>query len=499
MRNCDGVCQECCPVYCGSNEYSKKDSDGCDYCEECPTPTETVCDKNAITYDVNGCPEQGYEKCSDGMVCENGACRCPYPAQTFNKVTNKCECIFVPIGGNPDTCECYAGQDLVDGICVDPCPDALGMTGFRNSDGQCLCNTEAGYKEISNNNTFCECDEGRNYFNAPDGSCLTCINRDREFYRNYWGDSSKINRSGTGIYYRDSESAELDVWFCGYWKICENGVSGCYYNPSTKNYCPSRDHVLKKDSNGNFVCSLCSSNRTGDWGSCNCVNGSLWNSQTNQCENKCPGNIPYNYIYFPNGIWTYIQARSDARGISINGQCTYCPETEILLESGECVARNACNPNYGIETKGSTLFTYATWEKNTPESCHKKRGEGRHVQSNDPASSCYWGKGCYNFQENLPTCSYGELISDCVCPSGSKTGYCCALSQIATSSGCETCSGNTVPNSDKTTCEPCAMGTVPNAGKCVACPAGEVVSYNGTSCYTCPEGYEPNENQTRCI
>ena len=126
FRNCDGVCYKCCPVSCGSNEYIKKDSDGCDYCEECedtssnfkcpisngtdangcptyeekscpspyvvnnscscvcgltgcsageyldnttcscqtcPTPTETVCDENEVTYDMNGCPEQEVEQC----------------------------------------------------------------------------------------------------------------------------------------------------------------------------------------------------------------------------------------------------------------------------------------------------------------------------------------------------------------------------------------------------------------------------------------------------
>ena len=134
LRNCDGVCRKCCPVSCGSNEYSKEDSDGCKYCEECedtsshfkcpipngtdangcptykekscsageyldnttcscqtcPTPTETVCDENAITYDMNGCPEQEVELCSDGMICENAKCVVDCPAFDDTLTENGC-------------------------------------------------------------------------------------------------------------------------------------------------------------------------------------------------------------------------------------------------------------------------------------------------------------------------------------------------------------------------------------------------------------------------
>ncbi len=431
-----------------------------------------------------------YTPCQEGQVRQNDTCDCVCTGfKEFDYRQNKCVCQNIPTGGNPETCECDEGYDLVNGVCVQECPDAVGMTGLRNNAGQCLCDTATGYEEISVDDTWCKCDNSRYFWDGPDGACITCAQTTKEWAINMRGDSSGVNRTDPSqadymipIYEVDSESIiDNDVWYCGSWKICDEAegqtnYGECYYNPSTGTFCDYLQ-VLKRSSDGSFVCGDCGS-RIGKWGYCSCGEGKLLASD-GTCQTSCPSDKP----------------------IGIDGICYKCNFELPQLDADTCLATNICDPSVPAYTTGSTNFNYKYWLEDTPASCHVEKG--RAFQSDDEKSACHWKYGCKAFVGNLPNCEYGaQITSSCICQTGGEErDYCCSLAQIRTDSGCQTCTGNTVPNADYSACEACADNEIPSADKttCQHCPDGQIPNITKTKCYACPDGKTPDASGTACI
>ena len=188
----------------------------------------------------------------------------------------------------------------------------------------------------------------------------------------------------------------------------------------------------------------------------------------------------------------------------VDGECIPYTSSVIVISLGDSPVTyptNHCRPEVPAWTAGSSNFNYYEWKKNTPTACHAAQGYS--VQSDEEGSSCHWSKGCIEYVSALPTCSYGDIIDEtCVCPTRGQAGdYCCSLAQIRTDSGCQTCTGNTVPNADYSACEACADNEIPSADKttCQHCPDGQIPNITKTKCYACPDGKTPDASGTACI
>ncbi len=430
-----------------------------------------------------------YTPCQEGQVRQNDTCDCVCTGfKEFDYRQNKCVCQNIPTGGNPETCECDEGYDLVDGACIQECPDAVGMTGLRNNAGQCLCDTAAGYEEISVDDTWCNCDNSRYYWNKPDGSCMTCVQTTKEWARAQFGDSSMVNRTDPSkdnylipMYNVDSESVDEEGWYCGFHYAQMMGQR-YFYNPSTQEYCKPME-ILKRDSSGKFYCSSdCGAEhgtreygaRGGSWGCCGCGQYLLW--VNNRCTSLCA-----------NGYTNY------------NGDCLTCLNNQVSYNKSSCLdGVNLCANYYGV-SYNEAGWLYEEWLSHTPSSCHASTGYSVQTSSGE----CAWYHGCYKVEGPLPSCNYNDKItSGCTCPTEGKEGdYCCSLAQIRTDSGCQTCTGNTVPNADYSACEACADNEIPSADKttCQYCPDGQIPNITKTKCYACPDGKTPDASGTACI
>ena len=479
-----------CPDYtqtnlsgpCGTNGYCNNGA-----CVSCPASTES-CSIDADEYDpATQCLMTKMVVCGDEQVCSNGKCICK-GLKVLNEQTGKCECSFVPLNGNEETCECDYPLDLIDGVCVQECPGAIGMTGFRDENGNCLCDTNAGYEEISIDNTWCNCDSDRYYWNNPDGSCMTCLQTTKEWARNQFGDSSSINRTDPNkedymipLFEVDSESVDEEGWYCGFHKV---GTAGqrYYYNPSTGDYCEAME-ILKKDSAGNFYCSSdCGVNgetrqegaRGGTWGSCGCGQFLLW------LNNKCTSLCEINYTNY-------------------DGDCIKCTVGQLSYDKITCqTAKPLCAEKWGVD-QSEVAWLYTYWLLNTPSSCHASSGYSVQTDSGE----CAWYHGCYAMEGILSNCNFNEIItSDCTCPTGGEEGeYCCSSAQIKTSSGCVSCSNNSIPNQTHDECVACKHNEIPSLDRtsCQKCPDGQIPNRSNTKCYACPTGTEPDKTGTACI
>ncbi|MBR6675238.1 MAG: hypothetical protein IKL32_04905, partial [Alphaproteobacteria bacterium] len=460
-------------------------------CEECLTDAhcpDGVCIDN-VCY-----PCREDSDCAGNQICDTNQCVCP-GIQEWNEEKQQCECDSdtMPTGDNVDwlNCSCKDGYDLIqqaDGTfkCINACPTTKGMTGARNSKQQCLCDTSSGYLEVSVDNTFCQCNEKLNYYQNPDGSCLTCFQTTKEWIKN--------NRSHMDI---DLNSVDEDVWHCNYMKW-DKTYGELWYNPSTKSYC-AYNQVLKKNASGAFYCTNCGANfrhegngRTTQWGYCACAQGWKWNGT--DCVNPCSS--PYEML---------------------NGKCS-CMENTWTFDGKSCngpACPNNTKPVYGA---GSIVFTYNRWKANVPEHCYsiEKTSAGRANQTS--SGECSYLHGCYTVQDRLPSCSYGSKINECTCSTGGATGsYCCSAQQVVTANGCTTCTGRTIVNANRTACETCPDGQIPNSDKtaCVSCPDGQIPNVSGTKCSQCPsnkiksttgmacllceDGFVPDEKQMNCV
>ena len=431
-----------------------------------------------------------YTPCQEGQVRQNDTCDCVCTGfKEFDYRQNKCVCQNIPTGGNPETCECDEGYDLVNGVCVRECPDAVGMTGLRNNAGQCLCDTAAGYEEISVDDTWCNCDNSRYFWNKPDGSCMECEQTTKEWGRRWFnGDSSTINRTDPGkpgymvpLVEVDSESVDEDGWYCGFHKVDELGHR-FYYNPSTHEYCEAME-ILKQDSSGNFYCSSdCGGHfstrqegdRGGTWGSCGCGQYLLW--VNNKCTSLCE-----------EGYTNY------------DGECLKCTIGQRSLDGQTCqTAKPLCANKWGVD-QSEVAWLYNEWLLRTPSSCHASSGYS--IQTED--GECAWYYGCYKMEGILPECNYDALItSECACSTGGDVGdYCCSSAQIKTKQGCQTCTGNMIPNAERTECVSCLEDEIPTYDRtaCQHCPDGQIPNITKTKCYACPDGKTPDASGTACI
>ena len=510
--NCSG-CQSCESGVCRDNDNLCGPKEVCQSGSCVCAPGYTECRGNCYTTCSDGfmrdpiscdcvCEPQA---CPEDAKWDDNACTCVCDAfKEFDETQNKCVCKNVPIDGDPDTCECYEGYDLnKEGACVQECPDAIGMTGLRDNEGRCLCDTKLGYEKVSIDNTWCNCDNSKNYWNKPDGSCMTCVPTTKEWGKKQFGDSSSVDRDNPDapgymvpLYEVDSESVDEDGWYCAFHKV---GVGErYYYNPSTQEYCGAMQ-ILKKDASGAFYCSSdCGGSnathevgdRGGTWGSCGCGGYSLWvNDKGGTCGDgdscRCASSC------------------EEVGGINYDGECVACNINQTYDSENCRTGSPLCADLLGVD-KTEVGWLYGTWLLNTEEfsECRTKES-GYHVQSNDPASNCHWSKGCYKIEGILPNCNYNEVItSDCTCPTGGSAGeYCCSAAQIRTDSGCQTCTDNTIPNADKTACEACADDQIPSADRttCQQCPDGQIPNVTKTKCYPCPDGKYPDASGTACI
>ena len=435
------------------------------------------------------CQDSCYPPCDNDQVWQEETCQCICKGlKEYDEELNKCVCKNLPTGGNPDTCECDEGYDLVNGACIEECPDAVGMTGLRNNAGQCLCNTSLGYEEISIENTWCNCDNSRYYWNKPDGSCMTCVQTTKEWARAQFGDSSIVNRTDPSkdnylipMYNVDSESVDEEGWYCGFHYAQMMGQR-YFYNPSTQEYCKPME-ILKRDSSGKFYCSSdCGAEhgtreygaRGGSWGCCGCGQYLLW--VNNRCTSLCA-----------NGYTNY------------NGDCLTCLNNQVSYNKSSCLdGVNLCANYYGV-SYNEAGWLYEEWLSHTPSSCHASTGYSVQTSSGE----CAWYHGCYKVEGPLPSCNYNDKItSACVCPTGGKEGeYCCSLAQIRTDSGCQTCTGNMIPNAERTECVACLDNEIPTSDKtaCQPCPDGQIPNVTKTKCYACPDGKTPDASGTACI
>ena len=433
---------------------------------ECVCPKSTpIWNESAGTCEV--CIEDS--QCPSNQICSGGKCICP-GLKDWDETEGKCICKYVPEGGSDETCECPSGQDDLDGVCVTACPTNTGFTGKRNADKICTCDTTAGYAEIPvDNGTRCACDESRNYYDKPDGTCMQCERTTVEWCKKRGYDTSFS-------WLVDCEnSMDEDAWYCGYSKYLEGESDRRFYNPSSNQFCGYRQ-VLKKNSNGQFYCSSCSTIAANDWGFCGCVYGRKW--KDGKCTDACT----------PNTL------------IPINGKCGINPN-HWTFDNKTIAGGTSCN---GVTawSAGSQNFIYNYWLSNTPTSCHPNAYDGvsgRYPQTD--GGECDYRKGCKYAQSNLPACAVGSKITeDCTCGTGGSTGeYCCATTAYPTSGGCVTCSGNTVPNENKNGCETCPANTIVQNGKCVSCTDNSIPSANQLRCYPCPDGKIVDDTGTACV
>ena len=480
----------------------------CSGCQSCESGTcqdnDNLCGPKEVCQSGSCVCAPGYEECLlgcytpcyDGQIRQNDTCDCVCTGfKEFDYTQNKCVCKNVPIDGDPDTCGCYGRDDLVDGACVQECPDAIGMTGLRDNEGRCLCNTKLGYEEVSIDDTWCNCDNSNGYWNKPDGSCMTCVQTTKEWAVEVmnWGDSSSVNRDNPDepdymvpLYEVDSESVNEDVWYCGLMIATSEGKR--VYNPSTKTTCLAYQ-VLVKDGD-QFQCDYACGDEwfglgkegdrgASDWSVCRCAEYSLW------VNNRC------------------VPACTQTGYKMVDGQCIPYTSSVIVisLENQITYPTNHCRPDVPAWTAGSSNFNYYEWKRNTPSECHAATGYS--VQSDDEESECHWSKGCVEYESVLPACTFGDVIDDtCACPTGGSAGeYCCSSAQIKTGSGCQTCTDNTIPNADKTACETCDDDQIPSADRttCQQCPDGQIPNVTKTKCYPCPDGKYPDTSGTACV
>ena len=491
---------------CGDNQYCDIDTHTCislpeypvcDVCEECDTCE--VCEECGVCLPTNPCPSDMTwndvkkacicptnkpilnettgicescttdSQCPSNQICSGGKCICP-GLKDWDETEGKCICKYVPEGGDGETCECPSGQDDVNGVCDTACPTSTGFTGKRNADKICTCDTTKGYAEIPvDNGTRCACDESRNYYDKPDGTCMQCKRTTKE-----WCYNKGLNKDQAHLV--DCKSMDEDVWFCGYYKRTTDDVGRLYYNPTTNGYC-NVHQVLKKDSNMLFYCAECSTVPAADLGYCGCRLGTKWNGT--ECVAVC-NTSPYLHL--------------------INGICSVSPDV-WSFDNKTKAGGPSCN---GVPawTAGSEVFNYWRWVNNTSSTCHPNATDGksgRYPQTD--GGECDYRKGCMYVSENLPACTVGTKITDtCTCGTGGSAGqYCCAATAYPTSGGCVTCSGNTVPNTNRNGCESCPANTIVQNGKCVTCDVGYIPSANQLRCYACPDGKTTDETGTACV
>ncbi len=433
---------------------------------ECVCPKSTpIWNESAGTCEV--CIEDS--QCPSNQICSGGKCICP-GLKDWDETEGKCICKYVPEGGSDETCECPSGQDDVNGICDTACPTNTGFTGKRNADKICTCDTTAGYAEIPvDNGTRCACDESRNYYDKPDGTCMQCERTTKEWCKKKGYDTGKWAIDCNG-------SMDEDVWVCGYYKWRSDSGGEVFYNPSTKNYCLYKQ-VLKKNSSGKFYCASCSTVTYLSKGFCGCGEGTTWDKTQKKCTGGCPSGM-----------------------CVINGQCSVW-RTNWTFDNKTIAGGASCDGSIAW-TEGSFVFEYDRWLKNTPASCHPNAYDGvsgRYPQTD--GGECDYRKGCWYVSSNLPSCAVGSKITeDCTCGTGGSTGeYCCAATAYPTSGGCVTCSGNTVPNENRNGCEACPANTIVQNGKCVTCDVGYIPSANQLRCYACPDGKTTDETGTACV
>ena len=236
--------EDCCPP----ERFAKKEDSKALCCPEnnIGMSDGTCCIKTQFAAEENN----GSGKCCPAgtIVSAAGKCVCPNGLQQWDENKKACVCIQLAKGADPTTCECPEGYDIVDGKCVLECPSAVGMTGMRNQEGKCLCDTTAGYQEVSVDNSWCNCDNSRYYWNKPDGSCLTCVQTTKEWARTVYGDGSQPGKRG--FYPYDSESVNEDVWYCNMYRLSPTFQ---IWNPSTRSYCPNQQVLVKNGDS--FACS----------------------------------------------------------------------------------------------------------------------------------------------------------------------------------------------------------------------------------------------------
>ncbi len=435
----DGICIECVnssdcsgiKPYCDTVQH---------ICTKDPTKFPIIEDEKCIEC-INNL------HCSGNQVCKEGQCICS-DGKIWDITSSTCVCpLYTPIDADPETCMCPEGMEVVNGKCVEKCPNVVGMTGYRDKYGQCLCDDTQGYVKISVDNTFCNCDVANNWFNKPDnsGKCITCVQTTKQW---------SIDTRGGLV---DNDSMDEEVWFCAYNRINENNRRE-FYNPTTGDYC-SYKQILKKNASGKFYCANCSGDRATGFGYCGCLNGTTWDASKAVCTGGCTGGLKY-----------------------VDGSCSKCGASEWTVDGVNCKGPS-CDGTTTSWIAGGKYFYYNLWKKVTPVECHSTTG--RSLQANSGA--CDYRKGCQVYEGREISCNWLSVItSDCTCPTGGNEGeYCCPLAQIVTSDGCKFCEDGQVPSSDRKTCITCSKeGKIPNSAK--------------TEC-VCADGYQFDSEKKTCV
>ena len=427
-----------------------------------------------------------------GQVLSNGKCICS-GLKTWDIEKNECVCRYIPKGGNTQTCMCPEGQDDIDGVCQESCPYApkTGLTGYMNSENQCLCDTSKGYKSVADKidgGWVCQCDNTKDYYPSSSGGCKRCEQTTVEW-------CNKRNAAGE----IDCTYIDTSNWYCG--DIQKNGVADGYiafyvWNPSTKSYCGAHS-TLRKNADGSFYCYRCDSalplhlrtNRNGEGrasenGFCACSGYWAWYNGVNgwRCYPRCAvGKYYYPGINVGNG--TSCSGCSNVQ-VALNGQC-----------NSEALTNQYCADS---TTKHGNKFWWGLWKANTPESC---RNGVNIAQDPTPGSVCDVRKGCVYEQTTLVGCEFGtKITTTCACSTGGSVGqYCCSYGYYSTDSGCVACTAGTVPSEDKKSCVACKPNEIAQDGICKVCPTGYIPSATQIRCYACPNGKTSDETGTTCI
>ena len=466
-------------------------------------------------YEVNGaCLECGENK----VQVNPGATECT-PC-TGNEVANAdlTECICATGYSRNDTtqnCEqCGAGSKEVEGVC-EPCESG----SVQSLPGMTSCDVCVGGSAPSDDKTECECPAGQEFVEnvctkcqpgnfEDEGECAPC------------GEGEVINSEGAsectpcqGVYVPNVARTEC---------ICPSGYG---FDEESNNCEECQPGTYSKDG----MCEDCGEGKVQpDSGEsdCNaCTGGAVASEDKTQCN--CPSG---------QGVVEDVCTKCTAGNYAVNNTCEPCGEDEVQAaeEASSCdICTEGKVPNEAHTACECPSDTVYDAEKSQCAGCgigkfaagdHCESCDVNEIQPNEKATGCTTCTGGSSANVEMTQCDctdgYGFLNGICtICEPGTfdDNNECvpCGEDEAQSASGatsCDTCTGDLIPNEDKTdcvcpagseevdgACAPCEEGEYLLEGVCTSCPEGQVQPGTGKEeCIACVGGQVANENQTEC-
>lgn len=496
-------------IPCASNYYKNADQSTCQPCpsyvpysygggnfDSCYT---TDCGKGKYYDEFNEicrlCPKGWYSDTDDAIECTicpggqtttgEGRSNCILcDANTFRdtSVIESGECLScldyygpghesVEGSSNCELVQCYAGEELIDGVCS-ICDD-----GKYSSDGL-TCQTCAPGEQPTINKDGCElCMPG--YYSTDGTACLPCGGKGKPYWGGYTADK------GT---YQD-----------------QAGASNC-------KRCPYWGAVSPEGANTVALCEGCPA-------------GSIPNSNNNRCE-PCPdgttsghdgANTCSTTCSTGSELVTFFSRNPEIIDASYKRVCTYCPPGTGWI-NGQCTN---CVQHYGSAKAAIVYGTGATCGLCDPGQIANAAGTTCEYCPAGTIRPAGMNSGCSNCPDG--TYSSPDHTQCLVCPAGkgpnsNKDGCDFCDEGFASSAGvCAPCTGNTYAdakgltgcincggnvNSDRTECLECTLGTQFNSStfSCSNCSDGTVLyDLTQASCSNCPERSISDGRHISCL